>query len=206
MASKAQLELVAEASAQPEKVKQSDLDVIVSLARGAYKKAQEIATAEDKLRKLKEDYNTLMAVTLPERMEACGLKNFELGNGFQISIKDFISASIPTEKQIEDADGLDKEMLLSRRKACFEWLKKHKADSLIKSKLSAEFGKGENKKARQFLKLIEAAGFPARCNEEVNYNTLQSFMKECLGKGIDVPSEPFNLFIGKKAELKEGKK
>jgi hypothetical protein len=40
----------------------------------------------------------------------------------------------------------------------------------------------------------------------VNYQTLNSFIKEKLkAKGVDIPSEPFNLFIGKKAEIKKEK-
>jgi hypothetical protein len=194
------------ADANKPTAKPEELKAIVDLARRMYALHVEIEKLDKELSDKNKAFNDLKMNLLPERMTAAGLKSFTLGNGYVIDIKDFISASIPTETQVNSAEGVDKEALLNRRNAGLAWLRNNNADSLIKNKLSAEFGKGEDKAAKKFFDAIEAAGYPAKCEEAVNGNTLNSFIKEQLEKGVEVPTEPFALFIGKVAKIKAPKK
>jgi hypothetical protein len=185
--------------------KPSDLKQIVELAREMYRLHKEIEAEMKALDAKQAAFNLLRLTVLPERMEVAGLKSFELDNGYLIQIEDLISASIPTESAIEKADGVDKVALLKRREAALKWLRSNKAESLIKNKLVAEFGKGEDKAAKKFFKLISKAGYQTKCEEAVNYQTLNAFIKESLRNGKEVPAEPFALFIGKKAEISQAK-
>jgi hypothetical protein len=189
---------------QPEP-KPEEVKAIVDLARDMYKLHTEIETLSKQVAEKVKQFNEMQMVTLPERMATSGLSSFTLGNGYTVSVKDFISASVPTETQINEADGPEKAALSNRRKKALEWLRKNKAGDLVKNKLTAEFGKGANAEAKKFFKMIEKAGYQAKCEESVNYQTLNSFIKEQLKAGVDIPSEPFNLFIGKKAEIKKEK-
>ena len=185
--------------------KPEDLVAIVETARKMYKLHVEIEAAEKELADKKKEFNDLQLVKLPEQMSSCGLSSFKLDNGYIIDVKEFIRASVPTESAISEADDEEKAVLQDRRKKALAWLRKHKADSLIKNKLTAEFGKGMDKAAKQFFALIKKAKVPVKCEESINFQTLNSYIKEQLGKGVDVPSEPFGLFIGKKAEIKKAK-
>jgi hypothetical protein len=189
---------------QPEP-KPEEVKAIVDLARDMYKLHTEIEMLSKQVAEKVKQFNEMQMVTLPERMASSGLSSFTLGNGYTVSVKDFISANVPTETQINEADGPEKAALVNRRKKALEWLRKNKAGDLVKNKLTAEFGKGEDKKAKLFLEKIVKAGYPAKCEESVNFQTLNSYIKEQITKGVDVPSEPFGLYIGKKAEIKQQK-
>lgn len=148
----------------------------------------------------------IAADLLPNLMMSIGISNFKLDTGEIINIKDVIRGSIPSQTAIDKVDGPDQEALLDRRLQCLSWLRLNGAESLIKNAVTVEFGKGHDKEAEtayaQFLK----KGWQVKRDIAVNFQTLQSFLKEALKKGIDIPSEPFALFVGKVAELKMDKK
>jgi hypothetical protein len=193
------------ADAQQPEPKPEDVTAVVDLARELYKLHVEIVELDRQRAEKAKKFNELQMVTLPERMASSGLASFQLANGYIVSIKEFISASVPTETQVDDAEGVEKAVLLDRRKKALKWLRDNKAGDLVKNKLTAEFGKGADKFAKKFFNMIKKAGYPTKCEESVNYQTLNSFIKEQLAKGVDIPSEPFALFIGKKAEIKKEK-
>ena len=160
----------------------------------------------DAQRKLMEDrFNKIQLELLPELMMALGMKKFSLTSGEQIEIKDFIRGSIPTMNQIEKADEVERASLLERRAAAMSWLRSVNADSIIKNCVVAEFGKGQDADAKKIFAEIMKQGFKVKCDEEVNFQTLNSYLKSELEKGNHVPVDPFALFVGKKADIKAPK-
>jgi hypothetical protein len=191
-----------EADAKPE-ARPADLKAIVELARKMYKLEVEMAAIEKQLKDKSEEFNKLQLETLPERMRVAGLQEFMLDNGYKVEVKDFIRGSIPTESAIAEADPVERVALQKRRDEAIKWLVKHNAGALIKNKLTAEFGKGEDKAAKKFEEQIAKKGYQVKREESVNFQTLNSFLREALESGVEVPVEPFALFNGKKATLKQ---
>lgn len=151
-------------------------------------------------------YATIELELLPNLMMAIGVKKFTLESGAVAEVKDFIRGTIPTSKQIEDADPMDKPQLETRRTACLAWLREINAESIIKNQVITEFGKGEMETAKKVFATLQAQGFHVKRQEEVNFMTLNSFLKGEVEAGHNVPVEAFNLFVGKKASIKEKKK
>lgn len=148
-----------------------------------------------------ERYTMIQNVLLPDLMTQVGMSKFTLVTGEEISIKDVVRASIPSMSAIEKADGPDKAALEKRRDDCLAWLRKNKAESLIKTELTASFGKGQGKEAAKLRALIIKQGFPATLEEAVNFQTLNKFIRERLAAGDKVPEETFALFTGKQAAI-----
>lgn len=185
--------------------KTADLNLIRNLAEEMRSIESKLALMTEEAKRLSDRFSEIQMTSLPEAMATAGMSSFELVTGDIISIKDFVRASIPTLTAISNAQGPDKVDLEERRKQAFAWLKLNKADSLIKSELSAVFGKGEGKAAAEFAKMIQKQGYAAAVEESVNFQTLNKFIKEQIAAGKDVPQEPFALFTGKKAEIKKSK-
>jgi len=189
-------------AASPDEIK-----AIVDLAREMYKLGLQIEADTLDLQKKAERFNTLQLITLPERMKSAGMKSFSLENGYEVEIKDVISASMPSRTAIEDEkDPLRKVELQKRRAACMAWLKKQKGEALIKNKLTAEFGKGEGDAAKAFEKRIRKDGFQVKLDESVHPQTLGAFIREKIQAGVDVPVGPFGLFVGQKASITQKQK
>jgi hypothetical protein len=138
-------------------------------------------------------------------MVQAGMQEFTLVTGEMVTVKDFINANIPSLSSIEDADDMEKAILVDRRDKCIRWLKAQKAEAIIKNKLVAEFGKGQSKAAVKFAKEIQKMGYASKVEETVHPQTLNKLIREKIAEGIEVPSEPFALFVGKKANIDKPK-
>jgi hypothetical protein len=191
------MEELANQQADPKKIAE-----VITLAQEMYKLEREIGQDIIALKHKQDRYTALEMTILPEAMSAAAMASFALGeSGWNIEVDDFVRGSIPSQSSIDEADGPDREALVNRRAAALKWLRLNKADSLIKNKLTAEFGKGQDKAAKEFTKQIEKAGYPAKCEESVNFQTLNKFLKEELEKGNEVPKDTFALYMGKRAKL-----
>jgi hypothetical protein len=194
------IEADARQTAKPE-----ELQAIINLAKRMYRLQLDIAKWQEEINKKVEELNKLELETLPQRMIAAGLKEFKLSNDYVVSVEDFIRASIPSQTSIDEAEGLDKQLLVKRREDCLKWLRKNGGESLLKTTLRAEFGKGEEKAALEFEKKITKSGFPVKRDSNIHYQTLNAFVREKLKEGVEVPVEPFSLFNGAKAKIKKVK-
>ena len=163
--------------------------------------AQSEALSEE-LKVIDDRYQKLQLELLPDLLVSLGVKTFKLESGASIDVADFVRGSIPTMSAIEKADDFDRPALVARRSECFAWLRKMNADSLIKNTVTAEFGKGEDTIAKKLLATLCEQGFKAANTEEVNFQTLNSYLREQQKAGAAIPTEPFGLFVGKKATIK----
>lgn len=184
----------------------ADLKLVTKLGQEMVEIEEKVAGLNDAISHFMERYLQIQNEQLPDLMRQCGMKEFKLDNGFEISIKDIISGSIPTMNAILKMDEFDRAAALKRRSDAFAWLRKNNADSIIKNELVAEFGKGEDKKAEQLLEMLRKKGIKATREESVHPQTLNAFLREQIREGKNIPSEPFSLYNGSKAELKPPKK
>jgi hypothetical protein len=143
---------------------------------------------------------------LPDRMLEAGMANFKLATGFTVDVADVVRGSIPSLSSIEsEKDPMVKQAKIERRAAAFKWLRDHNADSLIKTEVSASFEKGEGKKADKVVEYLLKQNIPALKEEAVHPATLTKFLKEQFESGENIPSDTFDLYTGKVAQIKPPK-
>jgi len=144
---------------------------ITKIARRQYKLeaeiAEDVATLSEKNKRLQR----IKTVELPEAMAAAGVKKLTLTGGYDVTVDDFISASIAEEDEAE----------------AFKWLRANKLGSLIKHVFKCSFGMGEEKKAKALKTLLNKNKFIYEQSEGVHSQTLRALVRERLTAGLALP-------------------
>ena len=155
----------------------------------------EQAAIEDEIKQLEEQLKAkakaarkLSQEIIPAKMQALGLESLTLKDGSAVKVKQLVQASIPVR----------------HRETAFQWLRDHGHGDLIKNQVSAEFGKGEDKSAGDFIDNIKSLGYEPKQKVWVEPMTLKAFVREQISEGVDIPMETFGIFVG--AETKISKK
>lgn len=175
---------------EQEEATPDQLAKIKEIAGKAVSLEHQIADLEAALTSLKEERDGILNKQLPSLMDSAGMANFELVDGSEITIKDFINGSLPNaEKKPEE------------RKAAIAWLMKNGGKGIIKTKFVSEFGVGQEKLVAAFEKLITKAKFAAKKDVVVHPQTLYAFVRELLEDGKKVPIEKLGLYAGRAAKI-----
>ena len=143
----------------------------------------EIANAEDSIKKLKEKANILSQFEIPQMMEEMNIKKLKLKDGETVEVSNFYSASIV------DQD------------AAFKWLRENGRGDIIKNDITVTFGRGEDNKAAQYAVLARGQGFEPVQKIGVNPMTLKALVRERLESGLDVPADLFKPFAGNQTKI-----
>lgn len=184
---------------------QADLKQAVKFADEMQSLEARMAALMEEHKRCSERYSQIQLNLLPDIMASIGVKKFDLESGYFVEIKDVTRGSIPTLNQIDAADEMDRGLLIERRNAALKWLKANGAESIIKNQVVAEFGKGQDADALRLFTRIQQEGYKVKKEEDINFMTLNSYLKEALKGGKPVPVDAFALFVGKKAEMKQAK-
>lgn len=154
---------------------ESQLGEVAKLANALQRADGEIEELEKKLKEKKKHATHLREEALPGAMEEIGLKQITLENGDQIKIVENVYAAIPKAQE----------------QRAFSWLEDHGFGSLIKSEVTASFGKGEAEQANQAIQFLKEQGYTFKTKEQVHPQTLRAFLKEQLEKGSNIPLDLF---------------
>ena len=149
----------------------------------------DIKMDEERLSKKKEQADKLSQQVIPEIMESMKMKTMKLRDGSSIEIKEIYSATIPKDKQ----------------EGAFNWLRNSDLGDLIKNEITVSFGRNEDNKAREYANLAESNGYQPQQKLKVEPMTLKALYRERVEKGMDLPSEHFNLFKGNKTKITRSK-
>lgn len=182
-----------------------DSSVVVKLAMQMTAMAGEVAAMEEKIKELKAHIFTLSTETIPEAMDACGLKEFTLADGYKIEVNPIIKGSLPSKGAIEKASDEEKPLLEMRLKAGLQFLRDNKAGPLIKNELTIEIGKGKDNVVTEIEKLAEELGMDFYRDESVHAQTLNKWIKEKIGEGLKIPEDTFSIFNGRQAVVAKTK-
>lgn len=150
---------------------------ISKLAKLQIKYEDEVEKAEANLKQAKENLRKVAEVDLPEAMESVEMEEFKLEDGSKIKIDTKYQAGISAANTAK----------------AFAWLRKHNLDSMIKHQVTVEFGKGEDKKAKAALKLMQTKGYRHKDKQSVHNQTLKAFVREQLEAGADLPLDLFGV-------------
>jgi hypothetical protein len=155
----------------------TDIEELIELAKKQYGLELEIDKLEETLKLKGKELRDISENLLPEKMEHLGLPSFSTKDGMKISIKDDVRAHISQENKPKAHD----------------WLEKNGAGAIIKSQVVTAFGREEINRANALVEKLRAEGLPANLERSVHTQTLWAFMREALGKGVNVPVELFGV-------------
>ena len=145
----------------------------------------EIANAEESIKKLKEKALHLSAVEIPAMMDEMQITKLKLKDGESVEVKKIYGATIPKDQQ----------------EAAFEWLRNNGLGDVIKNDITVTFGRGEDNKAAAYAELARGSGFEPIQKIGVNPMTLKALVRERLESGQDVPADLFKPFAGNQTKI-----
>ena len=145
----------------------------------------EIANAEESLKKLKEKAKAVSNFEIPAMMDDMQITKLKLKDGESVEIKKIYGASIPKDQQ----------------EAAFTWLRNNGLGDVIKNDITVTFGRGEDNKAAAYADLAKGQGFEPVQKIGVNPMTLKALVRERLENGQDVPEELFKPFEGNQTKI-----
>ena len=149
----------------------------------------EIKEDEERLKRKKQQADKLSGEVIPEIMGSLKLKTMKLQDGSGVEITQIYSATIPVAK----------------KEGAYNWLRENDLGDLIKNEVTVSFGRGEDNKASNYANLARENGFEPAQKLKVEPMTLKAEYRSRVEKGLDLPSEHFNLFKGNKTKITRSK-
>ena len=145
----------------------------------------EIANAEESLKKLKGKAKVVSSVEIPAMMDEMQITKLKLKDGEQVEIKKIYGASIPKDHQ----------------EAAFTWLRNNGLGDVIKNDITVTFGRGEDNKAADYAVLAKGQGYEPVQKLGVHPQTLKAVVRERLESGQEVPADLFKPFEGNQTKI-----
>jgi len=155
----------------------------------------EIANAEEGVKKLKEQARIISELEIPSMMKEMKITRLKLDDGESVDVKPFYGASLAQSRDESDSD------YAVRKAAAFEWLRKNGRGDVIKNDITVTFGSGEDNKAAQYAVLARGQGYEPVQKEIVHAQTLKAIVGECVESGIDMPSDVFKTYVGNRTKI-----
>jgi hypothetical protein len=163
------------------------LERLTALAAKAKSLEAEISKDTVELEEKQSALNKIMRDQIPTIMEELALDELKMSDGSKLSVSEEIRCGISEE----------------RKGRAFKWLEDNNFDGIIKTKVVAEFGKGDMENARLAKATLERDGFSPSLDRSVHPATLKSFVKEQLEKGnASLPMDVFGVFPFKQAKIR----
>ena len=182
----------------------NSIGAVADMAQQMFDLEKEINDLTELLKQKKQNLTKLAEQDLPDLMQELNMKDFTLNNGAKVEIQDIASGSIPSATAIMRAKPEDRPELELRQQQCFDWLRSNNAGDLIKSNVEVQFSKGEDEACNEFTKELRERNLFYRRAVGVHHGRLNSFIKEQLTDGKDVPHDLFKIFAGRRAKITGG--
>ena len=161
------------------------LQTISVLAEAQLELEEEMEEKQNQLKVLKEKHRRISEEQLPEALMEVGVSEFKLKDGTKISTATYYSARITPDSKEE----------------AFNWLRNNNFADLIKNTVSVRFERDEDETAQILLNELNGQGLNTTQKEWVEPMTLKAFVREQVEKGIDLPYEAFNIYIGQRSKI-----
>jgi hypothetical protein len=144
-----------------------------------------IKTAEENLKKLKQEEDLLSGEIIPTMMTEMNISTLKLADGSAVEVKPVYGASIP----------------VARKEEAFNWLRSNGLGDLIKNEVTVSFGRNEDNKAAEYAVLAQGQGYQPIQKLKVEPMTLKALVRERIESGQDMPSDLFNVFSGNRTKI-----
>ena len=168
-------------------VTNDELANVSSLAQKQINLTNEVSQIEDMLKAKKEELRLVQEQELPDALSEVGLTQIVLSTGEKISLSEFYSAHISKANQQQ----------------AYQWLIENGHEGIIKNEVSLKFNRGESQIVDETVLALKSRGLSPEVKQSIHPSTLKAFVKEQLTTGNDIPTEPFGIYIGTKANIKK---
>ncbi len=166
-------------------VSDDGIQTISVLAEAQLELEQQMEEINNQLKVIKEKHRRISEEQLPEALKEVGIAEFKLKDGTKVSTATYYSARITPDNKEE----------------AFEWLRNNNFADLIKNTVSVSFGRDEDGAARELRDELNRNGMNTAQKEWVEPMTLKAFVREQVEKGVDLPYETFNVYIGQRSKI-----
>lgn len=148
-----------------------------------------IERAEAELEGLKKRRRAITENEIPDVMARVGTTELKLANGYKVSVKDEVRASLPKDE---------------RRPLAFAWLEDNGNGGLIDRAFKIRFPREEEAWADKFERDLAKRKRPldVERTKDVHHQRLLGFLREQLRDGKVVPMDLFGAFIQRIAAIK----
>ena len=160
------------------------------MAKKQKNQEQKVKDLEAELKEAKKELLRISDEEIPNLMTETGLASIKLDDGSSLESKNIYGASI----------------LVANREKAYDWLREHGHDDIIKNKVVATFGRGQEDDAKVFMRVAYDNGVATDQESKIEPQTLKAWVKERMEAGEEFPTELFGAFMGQRAIIKGGKK
>jgi len=151
-------------------------------------KQQQIDDTEKYLKELKAEKQRIAFEQIPMLMDEMGIERVDV-DGATVTLKPFVSASIPAD----------------RKQEAFNWLREHGLDDIIKNDIIVSFGRGQDNAAGDVMYELEQKGFHPEQKTHIHSMTLKAFIREQVEQGNSIDLDMFGAYVARTAEVKRKK-
>ncbi len=168
----------------------ADVKAVGDLAEEQLRLMRLIDRIEEVLATAKKALRNVQWVLLPDAMAAAGISKFDMTNGSQIQIKDYLHCDLGK------MDG-------AQKGAMFDWLIKHRHDEIINTNLPYKLARGQYEDAIAIKNMVEREfHVTAPVYHDVHWQTLDKWARGMREQGEPFPEDIFNLIVGRQAKIK----
>ena len=146
---------------------------------------KDIAQNEEYLKQRKQELEQISGEAIPTMLSEMGLSYLKLADGSSVEVKTNYSATI-TQANKEKA---------------FNWLRDNGLGDIIKNEMTVSFGRNEDNKAAAYAELAKGQGYQPTQKLKVEPMTLKALVRERIEKGLNMPMDIFNVFVGNRTKI-----
>jgi hypothetical protein len=151
----------------------------------------EIAHAEDNLKRLHDLFRRVREDLIPEKMIELGIKKIVLTDGSTLSYGDFYAGKVLNDE-------------------AYDWLEDNGYADAVKEEMKLEISRVDDiqlELIRQYIKdhPNSLRNISVKEKQSIHHMTLGAAIKSLTKQGKELPPNLFETFIGKRATLKRGK-
>jgi hypothetical protein len=150
-----------------------------------------VVQQESELKATKAALQRIKTGTIPDMMAELQMEKMTF-MGWEVSVSDFVSGSLPKEPE--------------KRSAAVNLLVGYGAEGLIKTEVKATFGRSQHNAAIDLAQRLVEEGFSAEIESGVHTQTLCKFARDRIEAGEQIDLDILGLYTGKVAKIKEVKK
>ena len=140
---------------------------------------------EELLKDKKRDIEKISGEIIPTLLSEMGLSSLKLADGSAVEVKPYYAANISVKN----------------REAAYNWLRENGLGDIIKNDVTVSFGKNEDNKAAEYANLAKGQGYQPTQKLKVEPMTLKALVRERIEKGVEMPMDIFNVFVGNRTKL-----
>ena len=140
---------------------------------------------EELLKDKKRELERISGEVIPTLLSEMGLSSLKLADGSAVEVKPYYAANIS----------------IKNREAAYNWLRSNNLGDIIKNDITVSFGKSEDNKAAEYANLAQRQGYQPTQKLKVEPMTLKALVRERIEKGVEMPMDIFNVFVGNRTKL-----